>query len=179
MTPEQLAALQARLAQADVSALFEEAAAAALNAPMQGDGQGWKLVPTAAVHRRLTIDAPAAAAMSALSAWGLIVINARRVASTAFASAASTPSAQDQMISHMAALVAWVDNFDTIDATDADVRARFAAIFAALVAGGWITDTTRGAIVALAQRDRSWAEANGFPEGVTPRDVGLARGGRA
>jgi hypothetical protein len=174
MTPEQLAALRARLAEQDMQGLADWQVSAALNTRGPGNGTAWQEVPTAAVHRRLMIDAPAAVSMAALSAWGLIAINARRAATTAFASAASAPSTQDQMISHMAALVAWVENFPTIDAADDAVRTRFAAIFAALVAGGWITTGTRDTVVAMASRQRSWAEANGFPDGVTPHDVGEA-----
>lgn len=171
-----MTALSDRLAQQDMLTLSDAEAATALNVQGSGTGNAWQEVRTAAVHRRLVVDAPASASAAALSAWGLIAINARRAATTAFASAASAPSAQDQMISHLAALVAWVDNFTVIDATDSDVRARFQAIFAALVTGGWITTDTRDAIVALAQRPATWAEQNGFPNGVTSRDVGLARG---
>lgn len=172
MTPEQLAALRTRIAQPDMQGLADWQAAGILNAPIEGDGQGWQPVPTAAVHRMLVIASPAAPALSALSAWGLIAINARRAATTAIGSAASNPSTADQTLSHLAALVSWVDNFDTIDAADDDVRARFGAIFSTLQAGGWISETTRAAVVALARRDRSWAELNGFRDGVTAHDVG-------
>jgi len=173
VTPEQQAALAARLAEQDMQGLAEWQAADALNAPGSGAGTTWQDVPTAAVYRRLLIDdAPGAN----VSAWGLIELNARRNATTAFASAASAPSAQDQMISHLTALVRWVQGFPTVDATDADVRARFGAIFGALVTGGWVSSATRDTIVALAQRPASWAEAAGWSRAITSRDVGLAKG---
>jgi hypothetical protein len=169
--------LAERVAQPDVSGLPDWQVAAVLSAAGSGAGQTWQDVPTSAVYRRLLTDAAPGAA--GVSAWGLIELNSRRVPATTYASAASAPNAQDQMVSHMVALVRWVQSFGTIEATDADVRARMGSIFAALVSGGWVSAATRDAIVALAQRPASWAEENGFPAGVTSRDVGLARGGAA
>jgi hypothetical protein len=176
MKPEQRAALTARIAVAEVATLNEAEAADALNAPGSGSGTTWQDVPTALVYRRLLIDgAPGA---GGVSAWGLLELNSRRAPSTAFTTAASAPNAQDQIVAHMATLVRWVQSFPTIEATDPDVRARFAAILGALVTGGWISAATRDAVIALAQRPASWAEENGFPRGVTARDVGLARGAK-
>jgi hypothetical protein len=176
MTPEQQAALAARLAEQDMLALSDAEAADALNVAGSGAGTTWQDVPTAAVYRRLLIDA--APGNAAVPAWGLIELNSRRLPVTTWASAASTPNAQDQMVSHLTALVRWVQGFPTVDATDADVRARFGAIFGALVTGGWVSSATRDTVVSLAQRPASWAEAEGFVGGVTSRDVGLARGGK-
>lgn len=166
--------LQIRLQQADVVELDEARAADVLNTPSAGNGTVFQNIPTAAVYRRLLIDAAPGAA--AVSAWGLIELNSRRVPSTTFATAASAPNAQDIIVAHMTALVRLVQSFPTIEATDADVRTRFSAIFAALVTGGWVASATRDIIVALIQRQASWAEANGYPRGVAARDVGLARG---
>lgn len=173
MTPEQLAALTTRLQQPDVAALSVSEKAAALNVAGTGAGSVWQDVPTAAVYRRLLIDAAPGAA--GISAWGLIELNSRRVPATTFASAASAPNPQDQAVSHMTALVRWVQSFPTIEATDTDVRARMSSIFAALVTGGWVASATRDTIVALAQRAASWGEAN-LGRAVTADDVFLALG---
>ena len=73
---------------------------------------------------------------------------------------------------------------DTIELTSL-IRATVPAIYAAtdtllagLVTAGVLTAGTRDALLALAGRQQSWAEANGFSNGVTARDVGLARGSR-
>lgn len=174
MTSEQLAALQARLAQPDLSGLSEWRCAEILNAPGSGTGNTWQDVPAKAVYRRLMIDAAPGAAT--VSAWGLIEVNSRRVAATTWASAASTPNAQDQMVAHMATLVRWVQSDIPIEASNAEVRTRFSNMLGALVTGGWVASATRDAIVALAQRPATWAEQNGFPNGVTANDIGAARG---
>jgi hypothetical protein len=172
-----MATLAERLAQQDMLALSDAQAAAALNVEGSGTGSTWQDVPAVAVYRRLMIDAAPGAA--SVPAWGLLELNSRRVPTTAYASAASTPNAQDQMIAHITTLVRWVQSSIPIEATDAEVRARFSAMFGALVTGGWVSSATRDAIIALAQRPATWAEQNGYPGGVTSRDVGLARGGAA
>ena len=169
-----MATLAERLAQADMLNLSDAQAAAALNVEGSGTGTTFQDVPTAAVYRRLLIDAAPGAA--ALSAWGLIELNSRRVAATTWASAASTPNAQDVLVAHMTALVRWIQSFSTIEATSAEVRTRFSNMLGALVAGGWMASGTRDTIVALASRPATWAEQNGYPNGVTSRDVGIARG---
>ena len=169
-----MATLAERLAQPDMPNLSDAQAAAALSAQGSGTGKTFQDVPTEAVYRRLLIDAAPGAA--ALSAWGLIELNSRRVAATTWASAASTPSAQDQMVAHMTALVRWIQTFGSVEATNAEVRTRFSNTLGALVTGGWVASATRDTIVALASRPATWAEQNGYPNGVTSRDVGLARG---
>jgi hypothetical protein len=172
MTPEQRAALAARLAQQDTAALGDQQAADALNVAGTGAGTVWQDVPTAALHRRLMIDAAPGAA--GVPAWGLIELNSRRVPATTFASAASAPNAQDQLVAHMTTLVRWVQNFTMIEASDENVRARLAATFGALVTGGWVASGTRDTIVALAQRPAAWGESN-LGRRVTAEDVFIAR----
>lgn len=55
--------------------------------------------------------------------------------------------------------------------------AEISAMLDQMVVVGWITTGQKAELLALADAPRSWAEANGFPNGVTARDVGLARGG--
>lgn len=169
--------LAERLAQQDMLTKSDAEAADALNAQGSGAGNTWQDVPAAAVYRRLLIDA--APGTNGPSAWGLIELNSRRVPATTWASAASTPNAQDVLVAHMTALVRWVQSFTTIEASSAEVRTRFGTMLDALVAGGWISSATRTTLNALAQRPATWAEQNGYPNGVTSRDVGLARGGAA
>lgn len=186
MTPEQRAALAARLQQPDVSGLGEQQAAEALNVAGTGTGSPvWQDIPSALVKRHLALmDAAVTTSPStAPSLWGLIIINARRTAATAFTLtagvplAASNPNAQDRMVAQMAALTVWLSEFETIEATAAAVRARFGAIFDVLVTGGWMTTTDRDTIVALAQRPPAWWESAGLAAPLTARDVGLARVG--
>lgn len=46
----------------------------------------------------------------------------------------------------------------------------------ALLVPDVLTQAQANAVLALADAPRSWAEANGYPAGVTARDVGIARG---
>lgn len=66
---------------------------------------------------------------------------------------------------------------DLIEATKPSVYANTTALLTALVSAGVIVQGVADACLALADRPQSWAEANDFPNGVTARDVGLARGG--
>ena len=71
---------------------------------------------------------------------------------------------------------------DTIAETTL-IRASLPAIYSAtatllggLVTATVLTEGTRDMLLALADVPQSWAEANGFPNGVTARHVGLAQG---
>jgi hypothetical protein len=66
----------------------------------------------------------------------------------------------------------------TIRATDPAIYDATNALLAGLVAAGVLTADTKGLLMGLADRPRSWAEANGFSNGVTIRDVGIARGAK-
>ncbi|MCA3448737.1 MAG: hypothetical protein INF93_18865 [Rhodobacter sp.] len=66
----------------------------------------------------------------------------------------------------------------TIRATDPAIHDATNTRLAGLVAAGVLTADTKGRLMALADRPQSWAEANDFPNGVTARDVGVARGHR-
>jgi hypothetical protein len=65
----------------------------------------------------------------------------------------------------------------TLDTVDPIMRARFGTVLGALLTAGILSADTRLALVALADRRPSWAEANGLPT-ITARDVGIARGAR-
>jgi hypothetical protein len=174
MKPEQRAALVARLQQQDVAALGEQQAADALNAPGSGAGATWRKVASLDVVRKLSIDAAPNA--PTLAAWGLIELNAARAPSTAVSTMA-TPNAADIVLGHIRMLVSWVTRLPEIDATDADVRARFGAAFSALRVAGFISQSTYDDLVAMVSRPATWWESAGLAEPVTARDIGLARAG--
>lgn len=161
--------LATRLAQPDVASLTDWQAAAVLNAAGSGAGSVWRDFPADDLYLVL-LEA---------NVWGLIEINSRRAATTALATAGSAPSVQDQTIARMVTLVRMVQDVPTIRASRAGVRATLANVFAGLGTAGFLSDAVRDECIALAQRPASWAEENGFPNGVTARDVGLARGGVA
>lgn len=62
----------------------------------------------------------------------------------------------------------------TIRADVPPIYAATAAVLGGLVAAGVLTQATVNALLALADRPQSWAEANGVE--ATARSVGLARG---
>lgn len=163
-----LTPLQERLQQPDVAALDEARAADVLNAPGSGDGQTWQDFPSQSLYL-LLLEA---------GVWGLIELNSRRAATTALATAGSAPNNQDILISRMITLVRMVQDIPTIHASRSAVRTGLGAIFTGLETAGFISVAVRDAAIALAQRPASWAEANGYPNGVTARDIGLARGAR-
>lgn len=62
-----------------------------------------------------------------------------------------------------------------IRTSNAQAYARVAASLQTLVSGGVMTANTRTALLAMADKPRSWAEVE-LGRAVTARDVGLARG---
>jgi hypothetical protein len=67
-------------------------------------------------------------------------------------------------------------DLSVIPATSAEDYANTTQMLGALLQAGVISQQTFDQSVALADVPQSWAEANGFPNGVTSRDVGLAQG---
>jgi hypothetical protein len=67
-------------------------------------------------------------------------------------------------------------DLSVIPATSAEDYANTTQMLGALLQAGVISQQTFDQSVALADVPKSWAEANGFPDGVTSRDVGLAQG---
>ena len=63
-----------------------------------------------------------------------------------------------------------------VDATQPGEMLQVAAMLDGIEALGLLSAPTKAAILAGTVRQQSWAEANGFPNGVTSRDVGLAQG---
>lgn len=169
------AALAAEVARPEFAGMSDAEIAAALRADMR---QEWRDVPTSVIRRALLIaNAPTpslAADLRVVPAWGLIERNARRAAVTSWASAAASPSSQDQMVSQMAALVTWLDTLQVVETTEPEVRARFQAIFNSLVLNGWLSASTRDAVLALAQRSVSRAEQLGFRD-LNANEIAAAR----
>lgn len=62
-----------------------------------------------------------------------------------------------------------------INIDDDQIRAATDAVLIGMVGAGLITENVRIMLLALSERQQSWAEANGIE--VTARSVGLARGG--
>lgn len=161
-----MTALSDRLAQQDMLALSDAEAAEALNVQGSGVGSTWQDIASLDLYTVL-LEA---------NAWGLIELNSRRAVTTALATAGSAPNAQDLTISRMITLVRLVQDIPTIRASRAGVRTTLAAVFNGLATAGFLTNAVRDECIALAQRPATWGEENGFPNGVTSRDVGLARG---
>ena len=67
-----------------------------------------------------------------------------------------------------------VEMTSLIRATEPTIHAAADALLSGLVAAGVLTAATKAALMALADRPQSWAEANGVE--VTARTVALARG---
>ena len=65
-----------------------------------------------------------------------------------------------------------------VDATQPGEMLQVSSMLDGIEALGLLSATTKAAILAGTVRQQSWAEANGFPNGVTARDVGLARGAK-
>jgi hypothetical protein len=168
MTPEQQAALAARLAQQEMLALSDAQAADALNAAGSGVGVTWQDFASADLYVVL-LEA---------GVWGLIELNSRRAPTTALATAGSAPNAQDVTIGRLIMLVRMVQDIPTIHASRAGVRATLAAIFNGIGTAGFLTTDVRDACIALAQRPATWAEAAGWSRAITSRDVGRARGSK-
>lgn len=161
-----MATLAERLAQQDMLLLSDAEAADALNVQGSGAGNTWQDIPSLDLYTVL-LEA---------NVWGLIELNSRRAVTTALATAGSAPNPQDLTIGRMITLVRLVQDIPTIRASRAGVRTTLAAIFNVLGTAGFLTDPVRDACIALAQRPATWGEENGYPNGVTSRDVGIARG---
>lgn len=146
--------LAARLAEADVAALPDWAAADRLNAP-----------DPALPKRRVAVATSAArGVLLATGEWSAIVM-------TAEPGSGAPPAVRGLCI-----LVR--DTLTLTEALEMQIPQRYAATLQALdglVAAGLIASETRAALLALAEAPQSWAEHAGVE--VTPRSVGLARGG--
>lgn len=159
-----MTSLADRLAQQDVAAAPDWAAADALNAPDAVNGTARRDVAASDVR----------GALLASGEWPGIVLVAEGVALPAMA---GMTDADRIALRGLCILVR--DTLTLTTTIQTSVPARYAATQAALVdlaAAGLVSDATKAALLALAERPLSWAEANGYPAGVTARDVGLARG---
>ena len=156
--------LAERLALQDVAALPDWAAADALNAPDAVNGTARRDVATSDVR----------GALLASGEWPAIVLVAEGVAMPGMAGMAD---ADRIALRGLCVLVRdTLLHTTTIQTSAPDRYAATAAGLAGLAQAGLVSDATRSALLALADRPLSWAEAHGYPAGVTARDVGLARG---
>lgn len=156
--------LAERLQLPDVASLPDWAAADALNAPAEGNG----------TLRRDVAASDVRGALLASGEWPAIVMVAEGVA---MPNMAGLPDADRIALRGLCILVR--DTVGLTQTIQTSVPARYAATVAALdglAAAGLVSAETHAALLALPDRLRSWAEANGYPAGVTARDVGLARG---
>lgn len=155
-----MATLAQRLAEPDVASLPDWQAADALNVPDVANGTRMRDVPTSDVRGMLL----------ATGEWGAIVLLSRQ-----------TPSAQVPAEAVAAAITA-IDTLSltqTLEASKPAFSAAMEAMIAGLLAAGVLSAQTGATLLAMREAPLSWGEANGFPGGVTARDVGLARGARA
>jgi hypothetical protein len=155
-----MTALATRLAEQDLASLSDAAAAAALNAPNAANGTKKRDVPVTDARGLLL----------ATGEWGAIVLLAR-----------STPNPPTLPVEAVVAAIvaeAALNPSETgvIEATNSAKLAAVELMLEGLVLAGVVTDATRDALLALADVPRSWAEANGYPNGVTFDDVFAARG---
>ncbi len=159
-----MGALAERLQLPDVASLPDWAAADALNAPAEVNG----------TLRRDIASADVRGVLLASGEWPAIVMVAEGVALPALAGLADA-----DRIALRGLCILVRDTVSLTQTIQTSVPARYAATVAALdglAAAGLVSAETHAALLALPDRLRSWAEANGYPAGVTARDVGLARG---
>jgi hypothetical protein len=161
VTPEQRAALAARLQQPDMAGLSVAEAAAALSAP--GSGAGITHVPIAgeAIFETLT----------EAGVWGAIKLWSRAMPTGTVAA----PSAQDAMAARCINVVDAAEQRIALRTNREGVRTRWAGIFDGLRTDGLLTAGQRNSLNALAQRASTWAEDNGLGERVTEAQVRRAR----
>jgi hypothetical protein len=157
--------LAERLAQADVSGLPDPAAADVLNAPNAANGA---YAVDVAVQDIYTV-------LLGTAEWGRIEWASRFAPTGTLAS----PSAQDLTVIRCITLVRAVQNGGSLKTSDPAVGTAYGALSAALVTAGLMQAATLSNLLTpLGLKNKSWAQANGFPNGVTARDIGLARGSR-
>lgn len=89
--------------------------------------------------------------------------------------AADNPAAPAQLRAACINLRDTIRMTETIAMNNPAIYASVDQVLTGLVAAEFLSAGTREALLALAERSQSWAEANGVT--VTARSVGLARGG--
>ena len=149
--------LSDRLLEPDVVDLDEAEAAAVLNAPD----------PDLPLKRVDVATEDAREALLSTGEWAVVVL------------AAGNETLPDALRGACIILRDTIRGTATIRATDPAIHDATDALLAGLVAAGVLTADTKGLLMGLADRQQSWAEANGFSNGVSIRDVGIARGARA
>lgn len=155
--------LAERLLEPDVAELPDWHAADVLNAPDPSNGTKRRDVPTW----------EAKAILLTTGEWGAITLLSRQQVTMV------DPLAQAVMLAITARDALDPSITETIEATNPVNYAAVEGMLAGLVLAGVVSAPTQAALLALADTPKSWAEANGFPNGVTARDVGLARGAQA
>jgi hypothetical protein len=148
--------LSDRLLEPDVVNLGEAEAAAVLNAPD----------PDLPLKRVDVATADAREVLLSTGQWAGVVL------------AAENETLPDALRGACIILRDTIMGTATIRATDPAIHDATDALLAGLVAAGVLTAGTKGLLMALADRPQSWAEANGFSNGVSIRDVGIARGAK-
>lgn len=149
--------LAARVAQADMQGLPEWRVAEILNAADPGFDP--VTVPVPVGDARQVLMASLTPDFTA-TAWVSILLTADDVASPARKAALAIREA--------------IRTANVIDMTNPMEAAMVMATLNALIVAQVITEETRDKLIALSQRQQSWAEAHGVE--VTPRTVSLARG---
>lgn len=164
--------LSDRLLEPDVVNLGEAEAAAVLNAP-DPDLLVWGVAPFKDIAKvfRNTL-APDTTQVSPQDP---------KTAMIALLDAASTPGHVAHNVARQAVELFNRTDSPQLDATNEAERITAITLFAVLAspAAGILRPEAETAILQSLQRPQSWAEANGFPNGVTARDVGIARRAKA
>jgi hypothetical protein len=159
--------LSDRLQQPDVVNLDEAEAAAVLNAP----DPELPLKPIAFNCRTVAKAAVLSGEM------GMLKVVAEANAIPADISPTGQPIPIPSLA--MAAIETMLDAVEReleVDPSQPGEMLQVASMLDGIEALGLLSATTKAAILAGTVRQQSWAEANGFPNGVDTRDVGLARG---
>lgn len=162
-----MATLAERLALSDMLTLTDAEAAAALNVPASGNGSTY-------------IDIDPRDWLETLinsGEWGRIKVCADLV----FTGTLSNLLVNGDLtnVSRLRTFADACTSTTMIRTSRSAVRTVFSSLIDALVTASFISAGTSATLKAFASRNASWAEANGYPAGVTARDVGIARGSKA
>lgn len=150
--------LAERLQAPDLADLEDGQAAAILNTPDPENGTKVRDVPTSDIR----------ALLLATGEWGMIVLASRQVVPLT-----------DPLAPLVAAAIVTVDTMtltQTLEATNPAFWASMQTMVAGLQGASLLSENTGAAMLAKASAPKSWAEANGYPNGITADDVFDARG---
>lgn len=152
-----MSALATRIAEPDLARLPEWQVAAALNAPD----------PNLQLRRRNVPTNEAKNVLRLTGEWGAVVLLSRQTV------AIDAPEAR--AVAMAITVVDTLTETTELGTTDETHWLAMQAMVAGLQQAGVISEASATGLLALAYEPQSWAQANGFPRGITADDVGAAR----